>query len=300
MQILVTGGTGFIGQHLIAQLVKQHQVSVLSRDTARAKRILPSSVSVTSSLNEIGDFNKLDAIINLAGEPIADKRWSKKQKHRIEQSRWKITEALVSKIKQCDQPPKVFISGSAIGYYGRQGNNSVTEREHSVHHEFSHSLCAEWERIAMEAQSPHTRVCLLRTGVVLGRGFGALKKMELPFLLGLGGKIGTGKQYMSWVHIQDMVRGIVWLLNNSSSHGAYNLTAPQPVNNRQFVKALGKALHRPTLIPVPEFGLKLLMGEASELLLTGQKVIPQRLKEEGFNFNFANIDSAFADIYAPD
>lgn len=300
MHILLTGGTGFIGQHLVAKLAKQHQVTVLSRDTARAKRILPAGVSVTSSLNDITDFSQLDAIINLAGEPIADKRWTKKQKQRIENSRWKLTQALVARINQCDRPPSVFISGSAIGYYGRQGSNTVTEREHTIHHEFSHELCARWESIAMEAQSPHTRVCLLRTGIVLGRGFGALKKMELPFLLGLGGKIGSGKQMMSWIHIQDMVNAILWLLTNPSSHGAYNVTAPNPVNNATFVKALGLTLHRPTLLSVPAFALQLLMGESAELLLTGQKVIPQRLKEEGFRFGFPEINHAFSEIYAPD
>ena len=166
-----------------------------------------------------------------------------------------------------------------------------------MHDEFAHRLCDTWESIALAAQSEQTRVCLLRTGVVLGKGQGALAKMTLPFKLGLGGKIGDGEQGMSWIHIDDMVRGIHFLIETEDAKGPFNFTAPKPVDNETFVKTLGKVLHRPTVLPAPAFALKLLMGESADLLLTGQFVIPEALIKAGFKFQYSDLEPALQAIY---
>ncbi|MBD3585064.1 TIGR01777 family protein [Salinimonas sp. HHU 13199] len=296
MRILITGGTGLIGRHLIDRLHLTHEITVLTRDKSRAASALPENVSLIGSLTEIADFSTLDAVINLAGEPIADKRWNAMQKRRICDSRWEITRELVARIKTASQPPHTFLSGSAIGYYGRQGDTPVTEKNHTVHREFTHELCQKWENIALEV-SDVSRVCLLRTGIVLAKGEGALDKMTLPFKLGLGGKMGDGKQYMSWIHIDDMVKAIIFLLNENDCEGAFNMTAPHPVTNKTFTSTLADVLHRPSIFTVPSFALKAAMGEAAEMLLTGQKVLPEKLQQAGFTFTHPDLEGALKDIF---
>jgi len=292
MQIFITGGTGLIGQRLIARLAPEHHITVLSRSESKARAALPAAVSVIDNLDSIANFDDYDVIINLAGEPIADKRWTSQQKHQICQSRWQLTTALVTKINASSTPPHTFISGSAIGYYGRQGDKQVTENT-QPHQEFTHEVCQRWEQIA-ETVKQHCRVCLLRTGVVLAAEGGALEKMRLPFKLGLGGPIGSGEQYMSWIHLDDMVEGICFLMTNDQCSGPFNLTAPQPITNKAFVSAFASALNRPAFMPMPGFALKVIMGEAAVMLLTGQRVIPQKLLEAGFKFKFDSVDKAFA------
>ena len=293
MQIFITGGTGLIGQRLITRLAPEHHITVLSRSESKARATLPAAVSVTENLDAITNFDDFDVIINLAGEPIADKRWTSQQKHQICQSRWQLTTALVTKINASATPPHTFMSGSAIGYYGRQGDKPVTENNTKPHPEFTHEVCQRWEQIA-ETVKQHCRVCLLRTGVVLAAEGGALEKMRLPFKLGLGGPIGSGEQYMSWIHLDDMVAGICFLMTHSRCSGPFNLTAPQPVTNKAFVSAFANALNRPAFMPLPGFALKVIMGEAADMLLTGQRVIPQKLLDAGFEFKFDSIDKAFA------
>ena len=293
MQIFITGGTGLIGQRLITRLAPEHHITVLSRSESKARATLPAAVSVTENLDAITNFDDFDVIINLAGEPIADKRWTSQQKHQICQSRWQLTTALVTKINASATPPHTFISGSAIGYYGRQGDKPVTENNTKPHPEFTHEVCQRWEQIA-ETVKQHCRVCLLRTGVVLAAEGGALEKMRLPFKLGLGGPIGSGEQYMSWIHLDDMVEGICFLMDHSQCSGPFNLTAPQPVTNKAFVSAFANALNRPAFMPMPGFALKVIMGEAADMLLTGQRVIPQKLLDAGFEFKFDSVDKAFA------
>lgn len=297
MHIFITGGTGLIGRHLIPALLRDAstKITVLTRDAIKAKASLPDNVALVTSLDDTLDFDDVDAVINLAGEPIADKRWSETQKKRICESRWQITQQLTDKINAAKQPPATFISGSAIGYYGRQGEKLVTEAFTEVHREFTHTVCEEWECIALQA-SQKTRVCLLRTGVVLSGDGGALSKMRLPFSLGLGGRIGDGNQFMSWIHINDMVAAILFLLKHKNCEGAYNLTAPTPITNSEFVKAYAASLGRPAIFPMPALALKLLMGEAADLLLTGQRVVPQKLQDAGFQFSFSDVQPAFADI----
>ena len=293
MQIFITGGTGLIGKHLITRLAPEHDITVLSRSESKPRAALPAAVTVIENLDSIANFDDYDVIINLAGEPIADKRWTSQQKHQICQSRWQVTTALVTKINASATPPHTFISGSAIGYYGRQGDKPVTENNTEPHQEFTHEVCQRWEQIA-ETVKQHCRVCLLRTGVVLAAEGGALEKMRLPFKLGLGGPIGSGEQYMSWIHLDDMVEGICFLMDHSQCSGPFNLTAPQPVTNKAFVSAFANALNRPAFMPMPGFALKVIMGEAADMLLTGQRVIPQKLLDAGFEFKFDSVDKAFA------
>ena len=313
MNILITGSTGLIGQALISELIKPHihshpksntaisktadelSITALTRNTGQANLITSPCLSYCSNLGDI-DFNHLDVVINLAGEPIADKRWTTKQKEQICESRWSITQTLSSKINAAKTPPHTFISGSAIGYYGRQDETvQVTENYQEIHKEFTHTVCEKWENIAMRA-SEHSRVCLLRTGIVLDSHKGALAKMLLPFKLGLGGPIANGQQMMSWIHIQDMVAIILELINNETLSGSINATAPNPVSNNEFSKVLSKQLNRPCLFRAPKLVMRLALGEMSDLILYGQGVYPEKLTNTGFQFAYPTLDEAIASL----
>ncbi|EHK0944175.1 TIGR01777 family oxidoreductase [Citrobacter farmeri] len=295
MKILVTGGTGLIGGHLVPRLQELgHQVTVLTRRPDDARKKLNDRVILWNTLEDKHNLNGIDAVINLAGEPIADKRWTTEQKDRLCQSRWRITQKLADLINASETPPSVLISGSATGYYGDLGEVVVTEEE-PPHNEFTHKLCARWEQIACEAQSDKTRVCLLRTGVVLAPKGGILAKMIPPFRLGLGGPIGNGRQYLAWIHIDDMVNAILWLLDNDL-RGPFNMVSPYPVRNEQFAHALGHALQRPAILRVPATVIRLLMGESSVLVLGGQRALPKRLEAAGFPFRWYDLEEALADV----
>ncbi|WP_042290723.1 TIGR01777 family oxidoreductase [Citrobacter sedlakii] len=295
MNILVTGGTGLIGGHLIPRLLALgHQVTVLTRSPEKARDRLDSRVALWTTLDDKKQLEDVDAVINLAGEPIADKRWSSAQKERLCQSRWRITQKLADLINASETPPSVLISGSATGYYGDLGEVVVTEEE-PPHNEFTHKLCARWEQIACTAQSDRTRVCLLRTGVVLAPKGGILGKMVPPFRLGLGGPIGNGRQYLPWIHVDDMVNGILWLLDNDL-RGPFNMVSPYPVRNEQFAHALGHALQRPAFVRVPATAIRLLMGESSVLVLGGQRALPKRLEAAGFAFRWYDLEEALEDV----
>jgi uncharacterized protein (TIGR01777 family) len=196
-------------------------------------------------------------------------------------------------IQASDTPPSVLISGSAIGYYGRQDNTPIDESFDSPYEEFSHSLCAEWERIALQAESKKTRVCILRTGVVISKRGGALQKMLPPFKLGLGGPIASGQQYMSWIHLEDVLQGILHLIQHQECSGVYNFTAPNPVTNQEFSQKLAATLNRPCIFRMPEFVMRLLMGEMADLLIYGQRVVPKRLLDSGYQFVFAELSHVF-------
>jgi uncharacterized protein (TIGR01777 family) len=299
MKLLLTGGTGFIGRELLKHLTT-HSVTLLTRDVATAKRILNhtdlGNIDYIDTLDTYNDLNEFDAIINLAGEPIADKRWSAAQKQRICDSRWKVTEKIVELIHASTKPPSTFISGSAVGYYGDQQDHPFDESLKVHQDNFAHAVCDRWEEIAMRAQSDHTRVCILRTGVVLGDGGGALAKMMLPYKLGVGGPIGDGSQYMPWIHLLDMVRGIVFLLETDHAVGPYNLCAPHAVSNATFSKTLASTLGRPHFLMTPKWALKLAMGESSCLLFDSVRAKPKKLTEMGFNFSFPHIDTALKNI----
>lgn len=296
MHILITGGTGLVGRPLVLRLLQRgYQVSVVTRDVAASRAKLGEQVSLWSGVDQQQHLNGIDAVINLAGEPIAARRWSEAQKTRLCQSRWQITQRLAELIAASSAPPAVLISGSASGFYGNTGELVVTEDDPG-HSEFTHQLCARWEQLALQAQSDRTRVCLLRTGVVLSPDGGALEKMQLPFKLGIGGPLGNGKQYMPWIHIEDMLAGILWLLDHATLQGPFNLVAPYAVRNEQFAAALGKAMHRPAFMRTPATAIRLMMGESAVLVLGGQHLLPQRLEASGFRFRWYDLDKALENV----
>ncbi|PWW09568.1 TIGR01777 family oxidoreductase [Mangrovibacter plantisponsor] len=295
MQVLLTGGTGLIGRHLIPPLIETgHSITVVTRSPERARQLLDPRVTLWQSLDEHPTLDGFDAVINLAGEPIADKRWSATQKQRLCQSRWRITQRLVEMIHTSNQPPAIFLSGSAVGFYGDTGDEVVTE-EDTPHNAFTHELCAKWEAIALQAQSPHTRVCLLRTGVVLAPDGGMMSKLLPLFRLGLGGPLGDGHQYLSWIHIDDMVNAIIWLLDNPLQ-GPFNMVAPYPVRNARFTQLLGEAVNRPAILRVPARVISLMMGESATLVLGGQNALPRRLEQSGFGFRWFQLEDALQNV----
>ncbi|MFC3034637.1 TIGR01777 family oxidoreductase [Pseudoalteromonas fenneropenaei] len=295
MKILITGATGLIGRAL-CHVLQDHNLVALSRDAKKARSCLPANTTVISSLESV-DFNTLDAIINLAGEPIAERRWTQSQKQRIYSSRVTLTRTISLKIKAATRKPEVMISGSAIGYYGRQPSNLLIDESFGdFHDEFSHQLCRDWEN-ATHTIDPSTRVCILRTGIVLSKQGGAMAKLKPQFQFGLGGKISDGEHIMSWIHIDDMVNAIVFLLTNENCSGVYNLTAPNPVNNLAFSQTLAATLARPCWFTTPAWLLKLLFGEMADLLIFGQAVIPLRLQQAGFQFRYPTLDTALAQLY---
>lgn len=292
--ILITGGTGFIGQLLCHQLQSEGRtLTVLSRrDDAEVQRLC-GRVQVIHTLSQVPQLAAVDAVINLAGEGIAEKRWTQNRKQQLWDSRVAFTDELIDQLRRCNALPDVLISGSAVGYYGDQGGRDVTETT-TPNDEFTHQLCAAWEASANQLVND-TRVCLSRTGLVVGRDGGFLQQMLPLFKLGLGGRLGNGKQYMPWIHRYDMVQGLIHLLDSPQLSGAFNLTAPEPVSNAEFSQALGQALGRPARLPAPAPALKLMLGEMGRLLLTGQKARPERLLESGFRFQYPRIDQALTE-----
>jgi len=296
MRVLICGGTGFIGQALVKALLRDnHEVICHSRDRARVVERLGNQVKGIVDYNELGD-ETVDAVVNLAGEPIADQRWSSDRKALLRSSRIDTTSELVKWIESRDTRPDVLISGSAIGYYGNQEtDNKLTESDEAVAG-FTHQLCADWEAEALKAKACGVRVCLIRTGIVLGKGGGALSKMLPPFRLGLGGPIANGLQWMSWIHLEDQVAAILFLLHKPELEGAFNLTAPEAATNGDFSRALAAALHRPAFFTVPAFVIRMMLGEGAELLLGGQRVYPMKLTEAGFSFKYPQLKPALATV----
>lgn len=295
MRILITGGSGFIG-HLLCRRLRDagHELLVVSRSPSRAQALLPGGTEVRDSVLAFVE-SAPEAIINLAGEPIADKRWSAAQKRRLIDSRLTVTRDLVTLCERLDTPPRVMISGSAMGYYGDQGERDVTEQT-PPRDEFAHRLCAEWEAAALAAEPLGVRVALLRTGLVLDAGGGTLAKLLMPFRLGLGGRLGSGRQYMPWIHREDWVNIALFLLERDDLAGPFNASAPHPVTNADFTRALAHHLHRPAVMAVPAGVLRLALGEMSRLLLTGARMRPARLEAAGFRFQYPTLDSALKAI----
>ena len=296
MHILLTGGTGLIGRALCRHwLAQDHRLTVWSRTPEQVDQLCGSSVRGIGRLEEYGD-EPLDAVINLAGAPIADQPWTSKRKIMLWDSRIGLTEQLLSWLEQRQQRPQVLISGSAVGWYGDAGEHELREGDPPVREDFAAQLCGAWEETAQRAEALGMRVVLVRTGLVLTPQGGFLKRLLLPFRLGLGGPVGNGRQWMPWIHLEDQIGLIDFLLQRADASGPYNACAPQPVRNRAFAKALGQALHRPAVLPLPAWLLKAGLGELSELLLGGQKALPQRALEAGYHFRFTDLDSALADL----
>lgn len=316
MHVFITGATGLIGSALIKQLLAQgHQVTALTRSPKRALKrfnnlyrhrdnrhnLQTHRVQCISSLEYLSNMNNYDAVINLAGEPIANKRWSARQKNKLEMSRWHITEQLADLIKRSASPPTVFVSGSAIGFYGRYGNDpalELTETSAVGESDYSHQLCSKWEEYALQAKSDNTRVIILRTGIVLAKNGGALQKLLPQFQFGFGGKIGDGQHYMSWIHIEDMVNGILHLLDNCQCDGVYNLTAPHPVSNATFGQVFANVLHRPALLTTPAWVLQFIFGEMADILIYGHKVLPKGLLDSGYEFQYPTLESGLKNLFS--
>lgn len=295
-KFLVTGGTGFIGTRLVRDLAAAgHQAVVLTRNPDKHQGRNGDSVRYLSRFEEIDSNTLFTAVINLGGEGIGDKRWSEKRKTELLDSRIGLTNQLVTFLATLETRPEVMISGSAIGWYGAQDEKPLTE-EDSFNPEFTHDLCQQWEDAAGAVIDLGIRLCIIRMGVVLGRDGGVLKRMLPPFYFGLGGRIGTGRQYMTWVHMTDVIKGINFLVRSPELDGVFNLTAPGAVTNAEFTRGIGLAISRPTIFPLPAFMVKLLFGEMGDrLLLQGQHVVPARLLQAGFVFDYPALKDALTE-----
>lgn len=288
MQILLTGGTGFIGQKLVQQLLLNgDNLTVLTR-----QKNLQSTpkLKFVRSLAAFDDLNQFDAVINLAGEPIFAKRWSEAQKQKLVESRVSITRQLAELFLRSSNPPQVFLSGSATGFYGDlPATGQYYDESAASGKNFSTALCRAWENEAMRAQ-PKTRVCLLRTGLVLAPNGGALVQMLPLYRWNLAGKLGSGLQHWAWISLEDHIQAVIFLLKNANCSSAFNLVAPTPVTNQQFNHALAQALQRCAIFAAPTWGLKLAFGERSQILLDNQPLTPRKLLEAGFKFALPELD----------
>ncbi|WP_342654469.1 TIGR01777 family oxidoreductase [Pseudomonas sp. F3-2] len=296
MHILLTGGTGLIGRRLCRHwLDLGHQLTVWSRRPDEVPRLCGAGVRGIAHPDDLG-AQQVDAVVNLAGAPIADRPWTRKRKMLLWDSRITLTEQLVTWLERREQKPAVLISGSAVGWYGDGGERELDETCAPVSEDFASRLCIAWEETAQRAEAMGIRVVLLRTGLVLASEGGMLQRLLPPFKLGMGGPIGNGRQWMPWVHIDDQIAAIDFLLNRDDAQGPYNACAPSPVRNRDFAKTLAAILHRPAFMPMPAVALRLLLGELSILLLGGQRARPGRLLQAGFTFRFTDLRAALEQL----
>jgi uncharacterized protein (TIGR01777 family) len=301
MRVLITGGSGLIGSALARELgAAGPDVVVLSRDPSRVKNLPPNVRAVRwdgVSADGWADWAEGPdtAIVHLAGEGIADGRWSEERKRRIVDSRVRSSGAVAAAIRQAKVKPRVLLQGSAVGYYGPCGDEVVSE-DHAPGSGFLSKVCVEWEKSTVEVESLGVRRAVLRTGIVLAKSGGALPKMALPFRLFAGGPLGSGRQWVPWIHLNDEVGAIRFLLDNDAARGSFNLSAPEPVQNREIGRALGEILHRPSLLPTPGFALHLALGEMAAMVLEGQRAVPGALQKLGYNFRFPDLRRALHDL----
>ncbi len=304
MKIVIAGGTGFLGRPLTDALIQDgHDIVILSRGSSGSDQREKSAARKVSwdPNGELGpwagEITGVHAVINLAGESIAGRRWSAAQKQRILDSRVHATRSLAAAIRAAAAPPSVFVSGSAVGYYGPLGPEEAAE-DHPAGQDFLAHVCEQWEQEAVRASSDRTRVVRVRTGIVLEKDGGALPQMLPPFRFGAGGPVGSGRQYWPWIHRDDWIALVRWTITTPAAGGAINATGPHPVTNAAFARALGRAMHRPAFMPAPGLALKLLLGEmADALLLSGQNAVPRKALQAGFRFRYETVDDALGAIF---
>ncbi|MGB3571018.1 MAG: TIGR01777 family oxidoreductase [Phormidesmis sp.] len=304
MKIAVTGATGFVGSRLVARLVDEgHDIKVLTRKVEKARKVFVApqfkaleyvAYEPTKSGDWQAEISGCDGVINLAGEPISE-RWSAERKRRIIDSRQVGTQKLVEAIQNADPKPSVLVSGSAIGYYGTSETAEFFETSEPLEKDFLSQVCQAWEAAARKAKDAGLRVAIIRTGIVLGDG-GAIAKMITPFKLYAGGPIGSGRQWFSWIHIDDLVSLFIKAVLDPSMHGVYNGTAPEPVRMKDLAQTLGEVMDRPSWLPVPDFAIEALLGDGAVVVLKGQKVLPERTQAAGFTYEYAEPKVALADV----
>jgi hypothetical protein len=299
MKLAISGATGFIGSELVGRLIGQnHVLTLLSRKPPARQGGAPTRWVVWDpglAGSWQSELDGLDGVINLAGESIAGRRWSDEQKRRLHASRVQTTRMIVDAIAKAKQRPKFLINASAVGYYGPHGDETLTEAS-PPGDDFLGRLCAAWEAEANKARDHGVRVAVVRTGIVLGKGKGALAKMVTPFKFFAGGRLGSGKQWFPWIHLDDEVGLINFLIENEKANGPFNATAPNPVTMDEFCKALGKVLNRPSWAPVPASVLSLMLGDMADMLLTGQRALPQAALNLGYKFKYPEVLEALASL----
>ncbi|PSB05096.1 thylakoid membrane protein ThyD [Merismopedia glauca] len=299
MKVAITGATGFVGKRLVERLqAENHEVLILTRHVETAKKIFPQAEAIAYNPTESGDWQQAisscDAVVNLAGEPLAEGRWSPKKKQDILDSRKLGTQKIVEAIAQANPRPQVLINPSAIGYYGTSETATFTETSPSGS-DFLAQVCQNWESEAEKVKNAGTRLVILRFGIVLGQG-GALGKMLAPFQMFAGGPIGSGRQWVSWIHIDDLVNLILYCLQHPEISGVFNATSPNPVRMAEFCQILGATINRPSWLPVPNIALELLLGEGAMVVLEGQKVIPNGTISTGFNYTYSQLKPAMENV----
>lgn len=296
MRVLVSGATGFLGRHLIQELLSDgYRISVVTRNPGNAAKTLPGSIELIHwDQLTFQKFQQIDAIVNLAGESIGNRRWTASVKQEIMNSRINATRLLVKAINGGAMKPKVLLNASAVGYYGPRGDETVTEIDRAGN-DFLAQVCKNWEKEAYRVQNPSTRVVTLRIGVVLGTG-GALSRMVMPYRFYLGGPLGRGNQWLSWIHLQDLIEMMKFIIDQEEIQGPVNGTAPNPVTMKDFAKLIGEVLQKPSWFTVPETLLRLGLGQMSEMLLHGQKAIPEKMLNAGFRFKYPELRLALEDI----
>lgn len=294
MRIAVAGGTGFLGSPLVRRLRDEgHHVTVLTRRPRAPEDVAWDPMRPSGGWEAV--VHQADAVINLAGESIAGRRWTAARKAALRDSRIQSTRALVAAMRRGARTPATLVNASAVGIYGPHGDEPLTEAS-PPGSDFLASLGTAWEAEATAAASM-TRVVLLRTGIVLDRGGGALRQMALPFYFMAGGPLGSGRQYLSWVHRDDWTAMVGWALTTAAVSGPLNVTAPHPVTNREFARTLGRVLRRPSIMPAPAFALRIVLGEMAEAICTGQRVLPARAESLGFGFRYPLLEPALRAIY---
>ena len=297
MNIVIAGGSGFIGEALARKLsTENHRVTILTRNPQKKS----SFHALQWDGKTLGEWSTAldgcDAVINLTGELLAGRRWSKAQKDRIISSRVHSTKVIVEAIKNAEHKPHTLINASGVGYYGDVPSGDVFE-DHAPGNDFLAQVCAQWEDEARAAEQSGVRTVMTRLGVVLENGGVALPRLAMPFRLFVGGWIGTGKQWFPWIHRDDVIGAMIFAIEHTSLSGPVNLTAPQMTTNKEFCRVLGNVLHRPCWAPVPSFVLKIALGEMAEMLLAGQRAVPRKLQQHGYTFRFPSAFEALQSIY---